>query len=80
MRIQAEFVEGFGALADLGPAISIFGPACTQPGNAYYELAEEIARLLVSKGYAVITVVGPASWRPATKGHTLAGPLLGSRH
>ena len=25
MRIQAEFVNGFGALAELGPAFSIFG-------------------------------------------------------
>ena len=29
MRIQAEFVEGFGALAELGPAIAVFGSART---------------------------------------------------
>jgi len=33
MRIQAEFVEGFGALAELGPAISVFGRASTKPGD-----------------------------------------------
>ena len=27
LRIQSEFVEGFGALAELGPAISVFGSA-----------------------------------------------------
>lgn len=78
MRIQAEFVEGFGALADLGPAISIFGSARTQPGNAYYELAEEIARLLVSKGYAVITGGGPGIMEAGNKGaHAAGGTSVG---
>src|SRR4051812_24622038 len=39
LRIQSEFVEGFGALADLGPAVSVFGSARTLPGSANYELA-----------------------------------------
>ena len=34
LRIQSEFVEGFGALADLGPAVSVFGSARTVPGSA----------------------------------------------
>src|SRR5271165_3115800 len=46
MRIQAEFVEGFGLLAELGPAVSIFGSARTKPGSAEYQLAEEIAAAL----------------------------------
>ena len=29
LRIQSEFVDGFGALAELGPAISVFGSART---------------------------------------------------
>ena len=33
LRIQAEFVEGFGALAELGPAISVFGSARTKPDD-----------------------------------------------
>ena len=33
LRIQAEFVEGFGALAELGPAISVFGSARSRPGH-----------------------------------------------
>src|SRR5262245_22195447 len=32
LRIQSEFVEGFGALAELGPAVSVFGSARTRPG------------------------------------------------
>ena len=31
MRIQSEFVTGFGALAELGPAVSVFGSARTGP-------------------------------------------------
>ena len=34
LRIQAEFVEGFGALAELGPAVSVFGSARTTPDDA----------------------------------------------
>src|SRR5712664_1802998 len=52
MRIQAEFVEGFGLLAELGMAVSIFGSARSRPGAAEYETAERIASGLVQAGYA----------------------------
>src|SRR6202041_1343928 len=42
MRIQAEFVEGFGLLAELGPAVSVFGSARVQPGSDDYTKAEHI--------------------------------------
>lgn len=50
MRIQAEFVEGFGALADLGPAISVFGSARVRADDPEYALAEEIGRRLSRPG------------------------------
>src|SRR5579862_6922648 len=59
LRIQAEFVEGFGLLAELGKAVSVFGSARTRRGTAEYELAEEIAAALCHAGYAVITGGGP---------------------
>ncbi|WP_182355131.1 TIGR00730 family Rossman fold protein [Flaviflexus huanghaiensis] len=68
MRIQAEFVEGFGALADLGPAISVFGSARVQPGNPDYELARDIARRLVKDKFAVITGGGPGVMEAANLG------------
>lgn len=68
MRIQAEFVEGFGALADLGPAISIFGSARTMPGNPVYELARDIAKKLVANDFAVITGGGPGVMEGANLG------------
>jgi uncharacterized protein (TIGR00730 family) len=73
MRIQAEFVEGFGLLAELGMAVSVFGSARTLPGTAQYELAEEIAAALSSAGYAIITGGGPGIMEAANKGATEAG-------
>jgi uncharacterized protein (TIGR00730 family) len=68
MRIQAEFVEGFGLLAELGPAVSVFGSARTARGSAEYELAEHIAGGLASAGYAIITGGGPGIMEAANKG------------
>jgi len=68
LRIQAEFVEGFGLLAELGPAVSVFGSARAQPGTAEYQLAESIATALAEAGYAVITGGGPGIMEAANKG------------
>ncbi len=68
MRIQSEFVEGFGALAELGPAISIFGSARTKQGSGYYDMGLAIGRLLAQEGVAVITGGGPGSMEAANRG------------
>jgi len=68
MRIQAEFVEGFGLLAELGIAVSVFGSARAPRESPEYELAEEIAAGLVRAGYAVITGGGPGIMEAANKG------------
>jgi uncharacterized protein (TIGR00730 family) len=73
MRIQAEFVEGFGLLAELGPAVSIFGSARTARGSFEYSTAEQIASGLVRAGYAVITGGGPGIMEAANKGAAGAG-------
>ena len=73
LRIQAEFVEGFGLLAELGAAVSVFGSARTRPGTAEYVLAEEIAAALCEAGYAVITGGGPGIMEAANKGAAEAG-------
>jgi uncharacterized protein (TIGR00730 family) len=73
MRIQAEFIEGFGALAELGPAIAVFGSARTRPGDTTYEQAEQTGRALVDAGFAVITGGGPGSMEAANKGASEAG-------
>ena len=73
MRIQAEFVEGFGLLAELGSAVSLFGTARSRPGSLEYEQAEAIARGLVEAGYAVITGGGPGVMEAANKGAATTG-------
>ena len=73
LRIQAEFVEGFGLLAELGQAVSVFGSARTPPGNPEYEFAEQIGFGLAKAGYAVITGGGPGIMEAANKGASRAG-------
>jgi hypothetical protein len=73
MRIQAEFVEGFGLLAELGPAVSIFGSARTARDSREYITAEAIASGLVRAGYAVITGGGPGIMEAANKGAVETG-------
>lgn len=72
-RIIGEFVEGVDRLHDLGPAVSIFGSARTQPGTPYYEKAREIAALMVKNGFNVITGGGGGIMEAANRGATEAG-------
>ena len=73
LRIQAEFVEGFGELSTLGPAGTVFGSARTKPGDAIYEQGVELGRKLVESGHAVITGGGPGLMEAANKGAFEAG-------
>ncbi|MFC6878403.1 MULTISPECIES: TIGR00730 family Rossman fold protein [Actinomadura] len=68
LRIQAEFVEGFGLLAELPKAVSVFGSARTKPGSEEYELGVDIGARLHDAGYAVITGGGPGIMEAANKG------------
>jgi uncharacterized protein (TIGR00730 family) len=73
LRIQAEFVEGFGALAELGPAIAVFGSARTPVDHKFYALGEELGGKLAKAGFAVITGGGPGAMEAANKGASEAG-------
>jgi uncharacterized protein (TIGR00730 family) len=72
-RIMAEFVEGFEHLADISPAVSIFGSARVASDAPEYQLTERLARLLVQRGYGVITGGGPGIMEAANKGAAEAG-------
>jgi uncharacterized protein (TIGR00730 family) len=72
-KIMAEFVDGFEALSKLGPCISIFGSARTQPGDPYYELSVEIAQRLAEEGFGIISGGGPGIMEAANKGAQLGG-------
>jgi uncharacterized protein (TIGR00730 family) len=73
LRIQSEFVEGFGALAELGRAISVFGSARTPRDSTDYALAMDVGRRLANAGYAVITGGGPGTMEAANRGACEAG-------
>jgi len=72
-KIMAEFVDGFESLSKMGPCISIFGSARTQPGNKYYELAVDISKRLSEEGFGIITGGGPGIMEAANKGASIAG-------
>ena len=73
LRIQSEFIEGFGMLAELGAALSVFGSARTRHDDPMYVAAEKFGRKLVEAGYAVITGGGPGVMEAANKGASEAG-------
>ena len=66
--IMSEFVSSTERLSRIHPAVSIFGSARTQPGQPYYKLTEEIARLLSDAGFSVISGGGPGIMEAANKG------------
>ncbi|MER7203748.1 Rossman fold protein, TIGR00730 family [Streptomyces sp. CB01635] len=68
LRIQSEFIEGFGTLAELPPAISVFGSARTQQDSPEYAAGVAIGRALVEAGFAVITGGGPGAMQAANQG------------
>ena len=73
LRIQAEFVDGFGALAELGPAVTVFGSARTPRTDPMYRAARHVGRKLAQAGVAVITGGGPGIMEAANCGAARAG-------
>ena len=75
LRIQTEFVEGFGLLAELPRAVSVFGSARTRPEAPEYATARELGGALADAGWAVITGGGPGIMEAANRGCSEAGGL-----
>ncbi|MFD7656021.1 TIGR00730 family Rossman fold protein [Actinosynnema sp. NPDC059797] len=73
LRIQAEFVEGFGALAEVPSAVTVFGSARTARGHAEYEIGRELGRALAEAGFACITGGGPGAMEAVNRGCSEAG-------
>ena len=72
-RIIGEFVEGFDSLADIEPAVTIYGSARLKPENELYSQVEETARLLGDIGFSIMTGGGPGVMEAANKGANEAG-------
>src|SRR3954447_9366591 len=75
LRLQAGFVDGFGTLAELGPATCVFGSARTSPDHPLYDAAEQLGARLAEAGQAVITGGGPGIMEAANKGAAQAGGI-----
>src|SRR3954462_11132323 len=75
LRIQSEFVEGFGLLAELPSAVCVFGSARMHPDNPEYAAGEQIGAALARAGYAVITGGGPGLMEAVNKGCCEAGGI-----
>ena len=72
-RIMGELVEGFDKLANIEPAVSIYGSARVKEGDELYAQTEEIARRLGEIGFSIITGGGPGVMEAANKGAIAAG-------
>ena len=75
LRIQSEFVEGFGLLAELPKAVSVFGSARTPRDHPHYAAGVELGAALARAGYAVVTGGGPGAMEAANRGTSEAGGL-----
>jgi uncharacterized protein (TIGR00730 family) len=73
LRIQSEVVVGFGLLAEVPRAVSVFGTARTRPDSPEYAVGEQLGAALARAGWAVITGGGPGVMEAVNKGATQAG-------
>ena len=74
-KVISEFVNGFERLNEIGPCVSVFGSARTQPDQYYYKLAIKIGKLLTKEGFGVITGGGPGIMEAGNKGAYEAGGI-----
>ena len=72
-RVRGELLEGFERLADVAPAICVFGSARTPPDHPEYELARRVGRAIGEAGFATITGGGPGTMEAANRGARDAG-------
>jgi uncharacterized protein (TIGR00730 family) len=73
LRIMGEFVHGFDTLAEIGPAVTMFGSARVTESDPMYAAARELAALLAREGFAIITGGGPGIMEAANRGAMDAG-------
>ena len=80
LKYNAETVNGFETLIEVGPSISIFGSARTKPQDPYYKKTVEIASMISEMGFGIISGAGPGIMEAANKGAKLAkGKSIGLR-
>ncbi len=73
LRIQSEFIEGFGTLAEVPRAVAVFGSARTPVDHPDYAAGRALGASLAKAGYAVITGGGPGAMEAANRGASESG-------
>jgi uncharacterized protein (TIGR00730 family) len=73
--IATEFAVGFDRLADIGPAVTVFGSARTPPEHPHYRLVRSVAAALGRDGYGIITGGGGGLMEAANRGARDAGAV-----
>jgi hypothetical protein len=73
LRIQSEFVEGFGALAEVPKAVTVFGSARTAREHPEYQSGMALGGALAEAGFAVMTGGGPGAMEAVNRGCSEAG-------
>ena len=73
LRVMSEFVDGFDALAHLGPAVTFFGSARVKEDDPDYQRCVDLARMLARQGFAIITGGGPGIMEAANRGAVAGG-------
>ena len=74
-QIAAELAQGFDRLADIGPAVTVFGSARTPPNHPNYALVREVGAALGRAGYSVITGGGGGLMEAANRGASDVGAM-----
>jgi uncharacterized protein (TIGR00730 family) len=72
-RIEHELAHGFSVLAQVSPAVSLFGSARVPADDPLYEQARLTARLIGEAGFSIITGGGPGVMEAANRGAREAG-------
>ncbi|MBL8512372.1 MAG: TIGR00730 family Rossman fold protein [Betaproteobacteria bacterium] len=67
-NIIAEMVTAADKLSHIAPAVSIFGSARLKEGHRYFQLTEQVAKLLSDAGFAVVSGGGPGIMEAANRG------------
>ena len=66
--IGREFVQGFLALRNIGPCVTVFGSSRFPEDHRYYQLARQLGYQLGKAGFTVMTGGGPGIMEAANRG------------
>ena len=77
-QIMSEMVHAAETLANIGPAVSVFGSARIKPESIHYDRAHRIGELLAQAGFVVLAGGGPGIMHAANQGaHEAGGASVG---